>query len=100
MPTRNIKLTEHHNQFVDSLVASGRYDNASDVMRAGLRLLEQKVNEDESKLKVLRRLASDAFGALDQGEGVAVEGEKQLANLIGKLGRRAARGVKTLSSDT
>lgn len=40
MPTRNLVLTEAQSDFVDALVASGRYQDASEALRAGLRLLE------------------------------------------------------------
>ncbi len=98
MPTRNIKLTDHHNRFVERLVTSGGYEDASDVVRAGLRLLEHQASEDEGKIRLLRRLATDAFASLDQGEGITVEDEKQLAGLIRKIGRRAAKGVKSRSN--
>jgi Arc/MetJ-type ribon-helix-helix transcriptional regulator len=38
MPTRNVILSEHQQQLVESLVQSGRYQNASEVLREGLRL--------------------------------------------------------------
>ena len=38
MPTRNVALTEHHQKVIADLVGSGRYLNASEVMREGLRL--------------------------------------------------------------
>src|SRR5262245_46854878 len=99
MPTRNVNLTGHYDQFVESLIASGRYKNASEVMRAGLRLLEQQGREDEAKLAALRRLAVEAFDALDRDQGIAIEGEKQLADFLGKIGRRAAKRVPRRSSD-
>ena len=37
MPTRNVVLTEHHEKVIDRLVKSGRYQNASEVMRASMR---------------------------------------------------------------
>ncbi|MBV9290137.1 MAG: type II toxin-antitoxin system ParD family antitoxin, partial [Hyphomicrobiales bacterium] len=40
MPTRNVVLTERQTALVESLVKSGRYQNASEVLREGLRLLE------------------------------------------------------------
>ena len=40
MPTRNVVITQHQAELIDRLVASGRYQNASEVVRAGLRLLE------------------------------------------------------------
>lgn len=42
MPTRNVVLTDHQAHFVEQLVASGRYQNASEVLREGLRLVERR----------------------------------------------------------
>lgn len=42
MVTRNIVLTETQDRLLQSLVASGRYQNVNEAMRAGLRLLEQE----------------------------------------------------------
>ncbi|HZW31459.1 MAG TPA: type II toxin-antitoxin system ParD family antitoxin [Isosphaeraceae bacterium] len=94
MPTRNVNLTDHYDEFVESEVNSGRYQNASEVMRAGLRLLEQRTREDEEKLAVLRELAAEGFDELDRGEAIVLEGEEALADFIGKIGRRAAQRVE------
>ncbi len=74
MPTRNINLTDHYDQFVQNEIAVGRYKNASEVLRAGLRLLEQRAREDEEKLAVLRGLTAQGFAALDRGQGISLEG--------------------------
>ena len=50
MATRNVVLTDTQSDLVDRLVASGRYQNASEALRAGLRLLER----EESELGALR----------------------------------------------
>lgn len=42
MPTLNIVLTDHESAFIKDLVSSGRYQNASEVLRAGLRLVERQ----------------------------------------------------------
>ncbi len=39
MPTRTVKLTDRLNAYIEEAVASGRYVDASDVIREGLRLL-------------------------------------------------------------
>ena len=45
MPTRNVALTNHQAHVVEQLVSSGRYQNASEVLREGLRLIEQREAE-------------------------------------------------------
>ena len=41
MPTRNVNLTEHFDRFIETGVSSGRFSNASEVVREGLRLLAE-----------------------------------------------------------
>ena len=70
MVTRNVVLTETQDQLVQTLVASGRYQNVSEAMRAGLRLLEQ----EEAQIAGLRQgllegLAQARAGQLAEGSG-------------------------------
>ena len=94
MPTRNVNLTDYHDEFVNELVTSGRFSSASEVMRAGLRLLEQQAREEDEKMTLLRSMASEAFDALDRGQGIAIQSEAELAEFIGQAGRRAAEEVE------
>jgi len=68
MPTRNVVLTERQEELIESLVKSGRYQNASEVLRDGLRLVEQREAEDAGKLEALRTAARVGVGALERGE--------------------------------
>ncbi|MDI7774682.1 type II toxin-antitoxin system ParD family antitoxin [Asticcacaulis sp. EMRT-3] len=68
MSTRNVVLTEHQEHLIAGLVQSGRYQNASEVMREGLRLVEQREAEDAAKLAALRAAAAIGLGALERGE--------------------------------
>jgi antitoxin ParD1/3/4 len=54
MPTRNVVLTPRQEKFINSLVASGKYQNASEVLREGLRLVEARDAEHRARLKALR----------------------------------------------
>jgi antitoxin ParD1/3/4 len=54
MPTRIVNLTDELDRFVLSKVESGRYKNASEIVRAALRTLEREEQEYESRLDALR----------------------------------------------
>jgi putative addiction module CopG family antidote len=47
-------LTEHFDRFIETGITSGRFSNASEVVREGLRLLEQREQEDKPKIEWLR----------------------------------------------
>jgi len=69
MPTRNVNLTEELDRFVLARVESGRYENASEVVRSALRILEREEQQYEIKLAALR-------AAIDEGEA---SGESDLS---------------------
>ena len=54
MLTRNIVLTDNQAQYIEQLVASGRYPNANEVLREGLRLVERLESLDAARLLALR----------------------------------------------
>lgn len=68
MPTRNVVLTDHQEAFVSELVRSGRYKNASEVLRESLRIMEKREQEDAAKLENLRRRLYLAEHDAEQGE--------------------------------
>ncbi|HSU59218.1 MAG TPA: type II toxin-antitoxin system ParD family antitoxin [Bryobacteraceae bacterium] len=59
MPTRNVNLTDELDSFVLAKVDSGRYENASEVVRAALRTLEREEQQYEAKLAALRTAIDD-----------------------------------------
>ena len=70
MATRNVVLTETQSALVDRLVASGRYQNASEALRAGLRLLEREEAElDDIRKRLSAGLAEARIGDLAEGAG-------------------------------
>jgi antitoxin ParD1/3/4 len=90
MPTRNVVLTERHEKIIEALVAGGRYQNASEVLREGLRLLEQREAENEAKLAALRAAAAVGFAELDAGQYTEL-GAEEVEGYIAGLRRRAAK---------
>jgi antitoxin ParD1/3/4 len=85
MPTRNINLTEHFDHFVQRQVSSGRYSNASEIVREALRLLEEEEQEHEAKLKALRQAAKQGFAEIDQGLGIVLKSKKAIGRFIAEI---------------
>jgi antitoxin ParD1/3/4 len=88
MPTRNVVLTKRQEELIETLVESGRYQNASEVLRDGLRLVEQREAEDASKLKALRVAASVGVNALNRREFKEFESIEDLQVYLNELSQR------------
>ena len=78
MPTRNVNLTEELDRFVLTKVDSGRYENASEVVRAALRILEREEEQYEAKLAALR-------AAIDEGDASGIAQGNTFARVRKKL---------------
>ncbi|MGJ5181546.1 type II toxin-antitoxin system ParD family antitoxin [Bradyrhizobium oligotrophicum] len=61
-------LTDDQDKIIETLVESGRYRDVSEVLRDGLRLIEQRESEELARLDGLREAAHAGFAALDRGE--------------------------------
>jgi antitoxin ParD1/3/4 len=84
MPTRNVNLTEELDSFVLAKVESGRYENASEVVRAALRTLEREEQQHEAKLRMLR-------SAIDEGDASGVAADNPFARVRETLKRSKKR---------
>ncbi len=91
MSTRNVVLTARQESMIESLVHSGRYQNASEVMREGLRLIEQREAENGAKLEALREAARLGTGALDMGDFREFADADGLVAYLGELADRVTR---------
>jgi antitoxin ParD1/3/4 len=78
----NVSLGEHFEEFIDRQIAQGRFQNASEVVRAGLRLLEDtELSRAERAAKLAREIneAFDAKGANIPCDDVFARLEQQYA---------------------
>jgi antitoxin ParD1/3/4 len=81
MPTRNVNLTEELDRFIARKVKSGRYENASEVVRSALRTLEREEQRHEAKLAALR-------AAIDLGDASGIATGDTFARVRRKLNLR------------
>ena len=89
MPTRNVVLTDHQASVVERLVSSGRYQNASEVLRDGLRLIEQRDAEDAARLECLRTAVRIGTANFDQGKFTSFDAPKALTAHLTSLATKA-----------
>lgn len=92
MPTRNVVITEHQHELIESLVASGRYHNASEVLREGLRLIEQREQRDAATLEALKAAVQAGLDDLAAGRYVEFERD-EIEDYIDMLGERGPARV-------
>ncbi len=72
----SVTLGDHFANFVNDKVASGRFETASEAVRAGLRLLE----EQEVRFDRLRQVLAAGETQLDRGEGI--DGEDFMSEML------------------
>jgi antitoxin ParD1/3/4 len=81
--TLNVSLTPELERFVSGKVESGRYQSASEVIREGLRLLEQQDLSREAALEEVRRKIAVGLAEAERGE--LFDGEEVFRDLLEKL---------------
>jgi antitoxin ParD1/3/4 len=84
MPTRNISLTVEQDAFVEHVIKSGEYQNASEAVRDALRALQQRRREDALKLEALRSHVQAGINALERGDCIEID-DTTLDNYLGGL---------------
>ena len=83
-------IGKHFEELVESLIASGRYSTASEVMREGLRLIEEREQRRIAKLEALRAEIQKGFDSGpaeevgDMFARIKADGRKRLAARDGK----------------
>lgn len=94
MPTRNVVLTDRQERLIEALVESGRYQNASEVLREGLRLVESREIDEARKLETLRDAARVGSSAFDRAEFKEFADASSLIAHLDDLAESVAAGSK------
>jgi antitoxin ParD1/3/4 len=88
--TRSSNISRHFDRFIDAGISSGRFSNASEIVREGLRLLEQRELEDKARLKWLRAAAKDGFDDIERGDYVTLRSDRDIEEFMRKVGEEAS----------
>ena len=85
MPTMNVSLPAGLARFVESAIESGEYGTASEVVREGLRLLQQRREKHAAMLEVLRREVAIGIADAERFPDDSIE------DIMGEVEAEAAR---------
>lgn len=80
--TMSLSLTPEQSSFVNSCVETGRYQSASEVVRAGLRLLADQEATRLAELEAIRGLVKQGADSIDRGE--LIDADQFLSELKAK----------------
>ena len=85
MPTRNVVLTEHQSALVENLVACGRYQNASEVLHEGFRLLENGESDHYRRSKALQNAVQVGLADSAAGRYISFNSSESLTTHLKSL---------------
>jgi len=89
MPTRNVVITDHQANFIEQMVSSGEYQNASEVLREGLRLVEERRAEHAAKLAGLRIAIQRGIDSVEAGRSTIFDSPEALGAYLDEIGDKA-----------
>lgn len=92
MATHNVVVPKPMEQSIDDLVNTGRYQNFSEVVRAGIRMLLEHEATQSARLEALRTATSVGIMQIEAGQYEEID-PVNLAAYLSNLGRLASEKV-------
>lgn len=89
MPTRNVVITQRQADMIDALVEEGVYQNASEVLREGLRLVQEHRDIHAAKIAALRSAIQVGVDAYEAGDYIVFDDDDTLDAHLSMLTERA-----------
>lgn len=94
MTLQNIAITSQQAAFIEQLVSSGEYKNASEVLTKGLHLLEEHLAEQAAKLEVLRAEIQKGIDDIEAGRYTTFNSAKELADNFRTISKQIITSAK------
>ena len=91
----NVSITAHFAKFISGKVKSGRYSNASEVVREALRRFEQdeQIREQDAVLDPdnVQEAVAKGFASIERGAYIDIDGDEQVRTFFADLAARGKR---------
>ena len=100
MSGRNFSLTPHLSAFVDEQVASGRHQNASEVVREALRRYEVDMAFTDAQLEEIKAIGARGMAAIERGDYVTISTPEDAAALRQSIRARVLEGLEHTEEET
>ncbi|MDF3934893.1 type II toxin-antitoxin system ParD family antitoxin [Pseudomonas citronellolis] len=94
MATRNVVLPDPMERHIEELLKAGRYQNRSEVIRAGLRLLFDQEAEQALRLEALKSATASGILQLEAGDFDELRTAEDVGKYLDELGRQASTDSK------
>src|SRR5205814_3788860 len=94
----NVSITPHFAKFIHGKVKSGRYSNASEVVREALRRFEQadEIREQDAIVDPnnAKEAVAEGFASIERGDYIDISGDAELREFFADI---ISRGKKRLA---
>ncbi len=100
MPTQNVNLTSELEGFVKDQVASGYFNNASEVHRAALAAMARQEDERKLHLARLRQEVQLGLDEADAGKSVVMDGKEGLRDTLDDCYQTALARLEQENAET
>jgi antitoxin ParD1/3/4 len=94
MPTRNVVITDRQAAMIDKLVSGGEYQNASEVLRDGLRLVAERRAAHKAKIKAFREAAQLGIADIEAGRYRTFADRDELRDHMRSVAHKAIRAAR------
>lgn len=95
MPRRNINFSDQQYEFIDQMVEEGIYANASELVRAAMRRLQEEYDQKEMEwLQDLRVIGENALESFNQGEWKNITSPEDRQQIFDDIKKRAEEDAK------
>ena len=101
MPTQNVNLTDVQAEFIRESVSAGEYNNASELVREALRLLQAQKDDQKVRLQLLRAEIQKGYDAYERGDYIELNSKEDFQALKDEMRRsRLARMASVVDERT